>query len=177
MSPTNTDIYRFSHALHVAETTPKSLRKWLQNPEVALIFSGHEQGWKQFNFADLLVLATMRKLIDFGLSVGEANDFATHLVGPLARGSLTSRNLSPSALVKALEGFKAVIFRAEVEGKDDPWRVRIDPPDADRPPPAAVFLTIDLHQVASRALQRLIELEPRAAIEFSAPLLLVADEG
>ena len=172
----NSKKYRYSDAIFVVETTPKSLRKWLQNPEVALVFSGEEEGWREFNFADLVVLATMRKLVDFGVGVGGASDFANTIIMSHALGLFTSGNASPSAMAHAFEGVRAVLY--QVEGQADvPWRCRIDTAGVDRGPPAATYLTLHMEDITKRALARLIEIDPSAAIEHGAPGPIVSVGG
>ena len=147
MAPINDKKFRFSDAVYVAETTPKSLRKWLQNPDMRLFFSGQGTGWREFNFADLAVLAVMRKLVDFGLTIDTANTFANVIIAGHGT-SLFSHNTSPDVLVAKFDGSLALVY---LVGKKD-WAVRIDPKHKYRPPPAAAYLTLHLHEIMTRVM-------------------------
>ncbi len=77
MSNPLTDLeLRFSDVVLAIETTPKSLRKWLQSGKLQLD-SDSQKGWRNFSAYDLAILATMRKLVDYGVSVQEASEIAT----------------------------------------------------------------------------------------------------
>ncbi len=76
MSNPLTDLeLRFSDVVLAIETTPKSLRKWLQSGKLQLD-SDSQKGWRNFSAYDLAILAIMRKLVDFGISVQEASKIA-----------------------------------------------------------------------------------------------------
>ncbi len=77
MSNPLTDLkLRFSDVVLAIETTPKSLRKWLQSGKLQLD-SDSQKGWRNFSAYDLAILAVMRKLVDFGINVQEASEIAT----------------------------------------------------------------------------------------------------
>ena len=69
---------RFSDVVFAIDTTPKSLRKWLQSGKLKLD-SDSQEGWRNFSLYDLAMLAIMRKLVDFGVSVQDAAQIATHV--------------------------------------------------------------------------------------------------
>lgn len=178
MSPISIKKFRFSDAVYVVETTPKSLRKWLQDPEMKLVFSGQEEGWREFSFADLAVLATMRKMVDFGLTVDEANAFANTLI--MSHGMLlfTYRSTPPQALVQAFKGVRAILWRKDQS--DDPWMQRIDGYGVEREAPASAYVVIDVFKVLSRALARVVEItgdESFPRIEYGAPAPILSVEG
>ena len=68
-------VLRFSDIVFAIDTTPKSLRKWLQNDKLSLD-SDSQSGWRNFSLFDLAILAIMRKLVDFGISVEMAHKIA-----------------------------------------------------------------------------------------------------
>ena len=68
-------VLRFSDIVFAIDTTPKSLRKWLQNDKLSLD-SDSQSGWRNFSLFDLAILAIMRKLVDFGISVEVAHKIA-----------------------------------------------------------------------------------------------------
>ena len=143
---------RFSDAVYAIETTPKSLRKWLQNSKFSLVSAQNEGEWKSFSFADIVCLAIMRKLVDFCVGVDEANDVSLKVVrgsiGPLLR----SKNMPPQALSAGFTGRKLLV-----------WKVHEHFGFAVHSPPESIpkmdaMLVIDLHNVVRRAIDRAIEI-------------------
>jgi hypothetical protein len=63
---------RFSDAANAIESTPKALRKMLQNPGLVLPVPVSD-GWKEFSLVQIAVLAIARRLIEFGFSVESAS--------------------------------------------------------------------------------------------------------
>lgn len=175
MSPINSKIYRFADAIHIAETTPKSLRKWLQNPEVKLPSSGEEDGWREFNFADLMVLATMRKLVDFGQDVAGANAFAMVINMAHSLVLYHEGNASPAKLVRAFSGVRAFLY--QIDRPEDPWQLQLASKGKLFDPPAASFLTIRMEALARRVFERLVEVDPEAAKELGAPAPILSVDG
>lgn len=76
---------RFSDVVFAIDTTPKSLRKWLQSGKLNLD-SDTQEGWRKFSLKDLAVLAIMRKLVDFGVSVEDAARIAEDQIPIMAGG-------------------------------------------------------------------------------------------
>jgi hypothetical protein len=172
VSPINEKKFRFSDAVYAIETTPKSLRKWLQNSDLKLVFSGEERGWREFSFADLAVLVTMRKLVDFGFTVDTANNFANMTLMSHER-LFKYRNTPPEAVVAAFRYVKVKIWRAL-----DDWFWRIDPDIAERPDPADAYLTLNMYDILSRLLERAKEnTEEAEPIEYGAPAPLLTVDG
>lgn len=139
---------RFSDAVYALETTPKSLRKWLQNPDFRLISEQPEGEWKNFSFADIGCLAIMRKLVDFGVGVVDANEIASdvikHKLGPL----LKSKNMPPRALEAGFSNMTLAVWRDQ-----DGWRFDLLYPASDAPDEAAI-LFVRLGSVIKRAVSR-----------------------
>lgn len=142
---------RFSDAVFALDTTPKSLRKWLQNPEFKLVSHQNEGEWKNFSYADIACLGVMRKLVDFCVGVVEANEIATVIVkrrlGPL----LQSKNMPPNALQSVFVGMTLVVWRSR-----DGWKFDLLTPDGQAPQESAV-LVIDLEEVVGTAVSRAID--------------------
>jgi hypothetical protein len=68
---------RFSDVVYAIDTTPRSLRVWLQRDQVTLSEKAdNEGGWAEFSFADIGILALTRRLVHFGLGVEVANTIA-----------------------------------------------------------------------------------------------------
>lgn len=156
MSPTTPATekkFRFAEATYSIESTPKSLRKWLQNDKVELVDSGDEEGWRDFSFADLVVLALMRKLVDFGVGVEEANGYARNIVETLLMAHLGHRKTPPAALVARFTDVVGLLWR---KLDDDSWLFRLV--RHDEPAPAAAYAVIDTHAVVKRVLERLVEI-------------------
>jgi hypothetical protein len=63
---------RFSDAVNAIESTPKALRKMLQNPGLVLPVPVSD-GWKEFSLVQIAVLTIARRLIEFGFSVESAS--------------------------------------------------------------------------------------------------------
>jgi hypothetical protein len=125
MAPINVKKFRFSDAVSVIETTPKSFRRWLLNPELKLPFSEAGSGWREYTFADLAVLAIVRKLVDFGFDVGTASNFANLIVMSKALELFRSGDTPDWGMVLEFLGVKALFWRESV---DSEWRCRLDDP-------------------------------------------------
>jgi hypothetical protein len=142
---------RFSDAVFALETTPKSLRKWLQNPAFRLISEQPEGEWKNFSFADIGCLAIMRKLVDFGVGVVDANEIAAdvikHKLGPL----LKSKTMPPRALEAGFANMTLVVWRDR-----ENWGFDLLNPLQDAPDEEAI-LFVYLGSVMKRAVSRAIE--------------------
>ena len=66
---------RFSDAAYAIESTPKALRNWMQKGQVTLV-SSDTSGWREFSLAEIAILAVIRRLVNFGMKVEEANQLA-----------------------------------------------------------------------------------------------------
>lgn len=90
---------RFGDVAHAINTTPKSLRNWLQRGQVSLKSSTPEEGgWREFDPADIPHLALVRTLVTFGLEVRQADKLVSGI----------------------LEGLADPVFRIDADGD---WRV------------------------------------------------------
>ncbi len=123
MSPIVETRFRFSDAHYAIQSTPKSLRKWLNDPDMQLVFSRQERGWRAFSYADLCVLAVMRKLVDFGLNISDANQIATLVLHDRARLLLRYKNTPPEALLAV---FRGIVLLVSTMPPDD-WNYSLLP--------------------------------------------------
>ncbi len=142
---------RFSDVVFAIETTPKSLRKWLQNDKVRLD-SDSQEGWRNFSPYDLAVLAVMRKLVDYGVRVQEASWIAkVHIRGmPGVRGATLIMAGHMHMLSDSLEGQTLVVAR---EGNG--WIAWKNDEPIDRELDAK--LVLNLGKIVGRAFDRVAE--------------------
>ena len=74
--------FRFSDVAHAIDTTPKSLRNWLQRSQVSLNSSQPADGrWRFFELEDVASLALVRAIVRFGIEVKEADIVARGIIG------------------------------------------------------------------------------------------------
>jgi hypothetical protein len=78
MNATMSKKLRFSDAVYAMQTTPKTLRNWLQRSLVALDTERPpgDAGWIEYSFVDIGVLVLTKLFVDFGVSVPVANAMA-----------------------------------------------------------------------------------------------------
>ena len=70
---------RFSDAALAIESTPKALRKMLQNPTL-VVPKPPQDGWSEFSQVHIAVFAVARRLIEFGFSVAGASSAGCFVV-------------------------------------------------------------------------------------------------
>jgi hypothetical protein len=75
-------IYRFSEVVNAIGSTPKSLRRWM----LTLEWTSETSGWTEFTPSQTLMLAIMRHLVDWGISVPQASTLATEMIAALIVG-------------------------------------------------------------------------------------------
>lgn len=68
-APLHQKKLRFSDVAYAVESTPKALRKMLQNPTLVMP-AAETDGWTNFSLVQVAVLTIARRLIEFGFSVG-----------------------------------------------------------------------------------------------------------
>ena len=159
MSNPLTDLeLRFSDVVFAIDTTPKSLRKWLQSGKLKLD-SDSQSGWRNFSHYDLAILAIMRKLVDFGISVEVASKIAkAHLrTKPGWPGATLIMAGAPHMLPDSFIGQTLVVAR---EGSDwTTWKFDTNHP-LDRSPEAGELdakLVLNLESIVGRAFDRAAE--------------------
>lgn len=73
---------RFSDVVYAIDTTPKSLRLWLQRGLVEIHTPKREGGgWSEYSFRDIAILALVRSLVNFGVDVPTASSIANAIMG------------------------------------------------------------------------------------------------
>jgi hypothetical protein len=154
MSPMIEPKIRFGAAAAAIPTTEKSFRKWLQNSEVAAVLSSEpdDRSWHSFSFTQIGLFAVMRKLVDFGIGVGDAAEFASLGLATRAKHLLKYRKTPPGAFAAVFQGMQMRIWH-DVDDDD----LRFDVARIGGTPPADAFLTIDLGTVISAAFARVHE--------------------
>ncbi|MCC6718232.1 MAG: hypothetical protein IT555_10135 [Acetobacteraceae bacterium] len=139
---------RFADAVYAIEATPKSLRNWLARDQVTLPFGHPREGWHEFTFIDIAVLAVVRKLVDFGMPVETASQFANSVLLASLHRLSTFKNAPPMAVVSLFFGQRMRVWRG-AEG----WHYRVDRQE-DGEPATAVYLTLNVSMVLDAAITR-----------------------
>jgi hypothetical protein len=88
---------------------------------------GEDGGWREFSYADIAILAMVRKLVDFGIGVETASLMAREALKnfPLV---LKHSNTPPEALTALFAPYLWVIWPEA----DDQWRLRlVSKPDSE----------------------------------------------
>jgi hypothetical protein len=147
---------RFSDAVYAIETTPKSLRKWLQNEDVILPTgvgdNGEEvKGWKTFSYGDLAILALMRSFVDFGCNVVDANQLAGTII-KASRSTMHSKNMPPDAFIACWLTRQILVWR-----ENDTWGYALPHKIGEFEPPAITYLVIEAPQLFKRVFSRATE--------------------
>ncbi len=76
MNATLAKKLRFSDVVYAINTTPKSLRLWLQRGLVKIDTERGEGGWTEYSFLDISLLALVRTFANFGVDVPTASELA-----------------------------------------------------------------------------------------------------
>lgn len=151
---------RFSDVALAIETSPKSLRNWLQRGQVEL-FTDRDDGWHEFTYGDVAVLAIVRKLVDFGVGVPMASQIAHEALAMFPEG-LRRGIQFPRFLVVPWEPYSLLVW----PDGGDAWRLNtfenvrgIDGlkrllSNLGKEKPITAFLFIDMAGVLSNALGR-----------------------
>lgn len=143
---------RFSDAVYAIETTPKSLRKWLQNPDVALFTEDEDsKGWKNFSFGDIALLALMRKAVDYGFTASEANEIAINILRMFPQ-VFRYRNMPYNAMPAVWMNRKILLWK-----DGDAWQIELRDNWKGNPEPSDAYIVIDVYRILRRALQRAVE--------------------
>lgn len=152
MSPILERKLRFSDAVVAIDTRPKVLRNWLQRDQVQFINDDRSGGWREFNVVDIAVLAIMRKLVDFGMPVSDANFWANETVIVRTADRLDNSGPQFAALAALFEDYIIAAYKY-----GDMWRVSRVPYANLKEIPADAYLVVDVRSVVGAALDRLSE--------------------
>lgn len=142
---------RFSDAAHAIGVKPKALRNWLQRNKIILFTKYDGREWAEFSFADIAVLALMRRLVKWGLKVDYANEIAFSEIQAKAGPLLSFENAPLETLPALLSGWQLFLFDEDENG--DPIAAMI--PAQDVLPQRSDFLFVNPGQVVSEAFSRL----------------------
>ncbi|MGX1495167.1 hypothetical protein ACSSV1_000188 [Labrenzia sp. MBR-25] len=137
---------RFSDVAYAINTTPKSLRNWLQRKQVRLT-THEDSGWREFNLVDVAILAIVRRLVDFGVPVEDASDVAN--VAVIGYGVTIDREAgrNPAAIRFAYDDL--VIWR---EAGD--WKMKLLNYEKEGFPRRDAMLIVSLGMLAEEASRR-----------------------
>lgn len=146
---------RFSDVVYAIETTPKSLRLWLQRDLVQIDTPQKDGGgWAEYTFQDIAILALVRQLVHFGIDVSNASGIANKTMSDTffnsARMARHPGKIPASAVGLLWTNRRLWIHRTT----DGDWQLTIKNCWEDQPEPDAVYLTIDVHAVMQRAFER-----------------------
>lgn len=146
---------RFSDAVYAINTTPKSLRLWLQRGLVDIHTPQREGGWTEYSVADIAILALVRTLVRFGVTVPVASAFANAIV----RDSFP-KMLKLEQPDQMPAGALATLFadqRLRIFETDDGWTYDWSPNWQPKPEPARAYLVINVEPLLREAIARAAE--------------------
>ncbi len=139
-------------------TTGKTVDNWLQRGQVTLPSGPNTPGtWRGFAAADVAVLALVQRIVEFGLPVALASDFANRALKEAAGARLPDLASAPKDSIKELgAGLRLAVWRGS---KDRIWRMRVVQAGEESPPLSDAYLVVDLHRVLHRAIRRAFGLD------------------
>lgn len=191
MNATLSKKLRFSDVAYAVDTTPKSLRLWLQRGLVKIHTPKPEGGgWTEYSFRDIGILALVRALVNSGVDVPTASSIANTITGdtffPQLHYLANPDNMPADTLASMWANRRLYLYR-----DGHAWRMKLatlwesdlDPVrnegfDPQRPSgvaalrkelePAPVFLSIDVEAVLRTAFERANESVNEGAVEDDA---------
>ncbi len=146
---------RFSDVVYAIETTPKSLRLWLQRGLVTLHTLPTEGQWTDYSHWDVAILALVRTYVNHGVAVETASKLA----------NLTLTGVFPDILKisnphKMPAGALAAIWhnsRLRAYQTDSHWHLQYVPLWDLPPEPSPAYLTLDVETILRTAFDRALE--------------------
>lgn len=104
--------YRFSEAAEAIDSTQRSLRSWLKNEGNISLLSPDDDDSKQrkYSLGDIAVLALMRRLVDIGILVKDANDIALQILAFFPH-AFTSPDISSLGFLMCWETWEIRIIK------------------------------------------------------------------
>lgn len=143
---------RLADVAFAIEATPKTVRNWFERNQVELTFGGgHDGGWREFSIADVAVLAVVRKLVEFGMNVKAASDFANAALMSPDSGILSREDCPPAEIASYYAG--QMLFFWLVDGE---WKFGRCRQSDSVLPPADTFLVVLLDPLLRRAIERAV---------------------
>ena len=143
---------RFSDAAHSIGVTKKTLRNWLQRYDLSLISNYQGPQWTEFTMGDIAVLAVMRQLAKWGVSVKYANEIAYFEILSKAGPMFEYRNTPAKALIAGFQNWDMYLFGEDENG--DPTASVIAKQDY-LPRTHSSFIFLNMGRVISDAYERL----------------------
>lgn len=167
---------RFSDVVYAIDTTPKSLRLWLQRGLVQIHTPKPEAGgWTEYSFIDIAILALTRTFANFGVDVPTSSALANSVVRdfyPKMSRLQNPENMPAGAMAMLWHGARLQLYPVGGE-----WQIRHvalydSLLDSSRNPgfdpnlpsgvaalraeiePAPVFLSLDVEAVLRTAFER-----------------------
>ncbi|MHC3127140.1 hypothetical protein OB03_07500 [Brevundimonas sp. GN22] len=93
-------VYRFSDVVNAIDSTPKSLRRWLET----LDYKAPEGKWAAFTSWHVFQFALMRQLVDWGVPVVNAAELSKEVIFESVLGATpTEENLRPMDPIASLQ--------------------------------------------------------------------------
>jgi hypothetical protein len=147
---------RFGDLVYAVETTPKTIRNWLQRDLVTLV-SEESGGWRMFCVLDVIMLTLVRHLVTHGVSVDEADGLTVDFI--LGRLPKTKRpdQIPFTTIGAALRGWRLFVIR---DGETWKYIPHFGPEAVDVD--ASVYVVVDITKIVARAVERLIEIAGNA---------------
>lgn len=145
-SPLTVRKIRLADAVRAVGASREAIRHWLRR--LPLHSDAPAGGWREHSVIDIATLAIVAKLIDFGMRIEEAGEFANRVVQNVARPLLRFKNTPTQALAAAFADQVAVAWKTDGE-----WHVHLDSPNEE--PPASAYAVVVLGEVVGEALDRL----------------------
>lgn len=151
---------RFSDVAYAIDSPPKALRNWLQRRQVALFSDDLSDGWREFSFADIAVLALVRKMVDFGVPVETANGLAHNAVAMFQIDRF--KNMPPTVLATIWHNRTLVAWPTgsnswalnSFGNWQDPRDIAAALTAEGQTTPASAYLSIDVEAVLRTAFER-----------------------
>lgn len=154
-NPIIRDRFPFAVVAMAVGAPPKTIRNWLDRGQVVLHADEDREGlkWRRFSVWDVLRLAIVKRLVDFGLPVEVAALWTGGTLVPQVRLLSNYKNTPPDALAASLVHTTLFVWRGESYG----WSmevVREPGVGPSREIPAAV-LRVDIGRIARETIDTL----------------------
>lgn len=153
MTAVNDTVLRFGDVVYAIDTTPKALRNWLQRGQVKLASPKPDEGWREFSYVDVAILALTRSIVDFGVQVEDASNLAHTILTHMQGEAWTAfKNIPPTAMAVFWVN-KAVLIARDGEL----WNLLIwnlyDPFPEEFPPAIIIMPEKSLRTALKRAME------------------------
>lgn len=121
MNTTLSKKLRFSDVVYAIDSTPKSVRLWLQRGLVEIHTPKPESGsWTEYSFRDIAILALVRSLVNFGVDVPTASAIANKIMGEHFFPQRHPDNMPAGVLASLWTNRRLYLYR-----NDDDWQMKL----------------------------------------------------